>query len=139
MYKTSYLRAKNLDEAGRILADAEDGRLLAGGMTLLPTLKQRLAAAEQLIDLADCGPGGIAAEEGGFADRGDDAPCGCCQFRAGARHYSGPRPAGSGIGDRQVRNRGTIGGSLANNDPSACCRFCGAGAGRNHPDQPAQH
>jgi carbon-monoxide dehydrogenase medium subunit len=82
MYKTSYLRAKNLDEAGRILADAEDGRLLAGGMTLLPTLKQRLAAAEQLIDLADCGLAGIAAEEGGL------------RIGAMTRHYSGPRPAG---------------------------------------------
>ena len=120
MYRTSYLRAKNLDEAGRILADAEDGRLLAGGMTLLPTLKQRLAAAEQLIDLADCGLAGIAAEEGGL------------RIGAMTRHVDVANselvqdtiPAlaqlAGGIGDRQVRNRGTIGGSLANNDPSAC-------------------
>jgi carbon-monoxide dehydrogenase medium subunit len=98
----------------------DEAKLLAGGMTLLPTMKQRLASPETLVDLADCGLAGIE-------DLGDAIKIG-----AMTRHVdvetsdivAASIPAlaalAAKIGDRQVRNRGTIGGSIANNDPSAC-------------------
>jgi len=118
MYQTTYVKAASTDDAVARLADG--GQLLAGGMTLIPTMKQRLASPEMLVDLAGCGLAGI--EDGG------DAIC----IGAMTRHVDVAESAAvqaaipalaalaGGIGDRQVRNRGTIGGSVANNDPSAC-------------------
>ena len=57
MYQTNYVRASSTDDAVAKLDD--EAKLLAGGMTLLPTMKQRLASPETLIDLADCGLAGI--------------------------------------------------------------------------------
>jgi carbon-monoxide dehydrogenase medium subunit len=55
MYATHYVKAADVADATAKLAAADDGKLLAGGQTLLPTLKQRLASPDQLIDLAGCG------------------------------------------------------------------------------------
>ena len=55
MYTTSYVKASDVADATAKLGAADDGKLLAGGQTLLPTLKQRLANPDQLIDLAACG------------------------------------------------------------------------------------
>jgi len=86
----------------------------------LPTMKQRLASPEVLVDLADCGLVGIE-------DTGDAIKIGAMTRHADVERSEIVRQAipglaalASRIGDRQVRNRGTIGGSLANNDPSAC-------------------
>lgn len=118
MYQTHYVRASGTDDAVAKLGD--EAKLLAGGMTLLPTMKQRLASPETLVDLTDCGLAGIE-------DLGDAIKIG-----AMTRHVdvetsdivAASIPAlaalAAKIGDRQVRNRGTIGGSIANNDPSAC-------------------
>ena len=57
MYQTNYVKAANTDEAVGHMSSG--GQLLAGGMTLLPTMKQRLASPESLVDLADCGLAGI--------------------------------------------------------------------------------
>ena len=101
------------------LAD-DDAKLVAGGMTLLPTIKLRLAKPSQLIDLAD-----IAALKGITQD-GDAVVIGA-MTRHGDVHRSDvvkrvipslAEMAGM-IGDPAVRNRGTIGGSIANNDPAA--------------------
>ena len=120
MYSTRYVNAKDIAEAVDQLISAEDGKLLAGGMTLIPTLKQRLAKPDRLVDLAKCGLVGI--EDDGSSIR----------IGAMTRHVDVANsdlvqkaiPAvanlANHIGDRQVRNRGTIGGSVANNDPSAC-------------------
>ena len=120
MYATNYVKAKDAADAVSHLNGADDGKLLAGGQTLIPTLKQRLAASDCLVDLADAGLAGIS-------DEGDSIRIG-----AMTRHVEvetsdlvkGAIPAlaalAGGIGDRQVRNCGTIGGSVANNDPSAC-------------------
>jgi len=120
MYATNYKKASSVADAAKAIAGADEGKLLAGGMTLLPTLKQRLASSDCLVDLADCGINGISDE--GSALR----------IGAMTRHVevetsdlvAGAIPAlaqlAGGIGDRQVRNRGTIGGSVANNDPAAC-------------------
>ena len=57
MYATQYHKAISLDDARSQLAASDDAKLLAGGMTLIPTLKQRLAQTDLLIDLADTGLG----------------------------------------------------------------------------------
>ena len=55
MYSTKYVKAKDIDDAATIMESAEDGKFLAGGMTLIPTLKQRLANPDCLVDLSACG------------------------------------------------------------------------------------
>ena len=118
MHHTTYVKAGSTDDAVAKMADG--GQLLAGGMTLIPTMKQRLASPDTLVDLAGCGLAGIE-------DTGDSVRIGAMTRHAdvaGSALVQSAVPAlaalAGGIGDRQVRNRGTIGGSVANNDPSAC-------------------
>jgi carbon-monoxide dehydrogenase medium subunit len=120
MYATTYVKAADTKDAASKLAAADDGKLLAGGQTLLPTLKQRLANPDQLIDLADCGLSGISEAGGvlkiGAMTRHADVASSAVVGKAN----KGLAKLAGGIGDRQVRNCGTIGGSVANNDPAAC-------------------
>ena len=120
MYATRYLKVASLEAAQAALSQGDDPKLLAGGMTLLPTLKQRLAAPDLLIDLAACDLSHIT-------DQGDSLRIGAMTTHADVASSDLVQQAipalaelAGGIGDRQVRNRGTIGGSLANNDPAAC-------------------
>ena len=120
MYATSYVKAKNVADAVKAVTKAGEGKFLAGGMTLIPTMKQRLASPDCLVDLAGCKLDKIAAKAGGVT-------VGAMATHASVASDSGVKKAipalallAGGIGDRQVRNRGTIGGSLANNDPAAC-------------------
>jgi carbon-monoxide dehydrogenase medium subunit len=120
MYEFDYQKAASLEDAAKILAADEDAKLVAGGMTLIPTLKQRLAKPTDLIDLASIPALRGIKEEGGGLTIG-----------AMTRHIDVNRsdvvkrviPALSNlaglIGDPAVRNRGTIGGSISNNDPAA--------------------
>ena len=62
MYSTKYVKAKDVSIAASIVTDSEDGKFLAGGMTLIPTMKQRLASPDCLVDLAGCGLTGIEDE-----------------------------------------------------------------------------
>jgi carbon-monoxide dehydrogenase medium subunit len=120
MYQFDYHRPGSLNEAARLLAQDEEATLLAGGQTLLPTMKQRLAAPSQLIDLS-----GIA-DLNGIADDGDAITVGAMTphdavANSGAVQSKIPGLAqlAGRIGDPQVRNRGTLGGSIANNDPAS--------------------
>ncbi|MDC1382914.1 xanthine dehydrogenase family protein subunit M [Candidatus Puniceispirillum sp.] len=120
MYSTRYIKAENINEANEMITLAEDGKFLAGGMTLIPTLKQRLANPDRLIDLSGCALTGIEDEGqsiriGAMSRHVDVAESAIVQ-----KSIPAVADLASHIGDRQVRNRGTIGGSLANNDPSAC-------------------
>lgn len=116
MYRFDYHRPASVEEAVALQASAEDGAYLAGGMTLIPTLKQRLASPSDVIDLAAI-PGMANIERNGDV----------VSIGALARHVdvanSDAIPAlgdlASRIGDPHVRNRGTIGGSIANSDPAA--------------------
>ncbi|WP_147113899.1 xanthine dehydrogenase family protein subunit M [Tateyamaria sp. syn59] len=96
---------------------AEDAQALGGGQTLIPTLKQRLASPSTLVSLK-----GVAEMQGITRD-GDSLRIGGATTHATVA-ADGSYPAlsalASHIGDPAVRNRGTIGGSLANNDPAAC-------------------
>jgi len=120
MHNFDYHRAGSLEDAEAALKAAEDGLPLAGGMTLIPTLKQGLAMPSDLVDL-----GGIA-DLAGVSAAGDVLSVGAMTTHAAVADSEEAQrmiPAlaclAAGIGDPAVRNRGTIGGSLANNDPAA--------------------
>lgn len=120
MYAFNYHKPKSLADAQALVAKFPDGKILAGGHTLIPTLKQRLAQPTDLIDI------GSLAELKGITVSGSTVSIG-----AGTKHGEVAASAdvkkaipalaalAGLIGDRQVRNKGTIGGSLANNDPAA--------------------
>ena len=124
MYSFDYHRPDSLAAARSLYAGAEDPMYLSGGMTLIPSMKQRLAAPSDLIDLS-----GLQELQGiEELDSHDRA-----SLRVGAlmRHNDVAANAlvlnqlpvlaqvVSSIGDNQVRNRGTLGGSIANSDPAA--------------------
>ena len=120
MYKTNYHRASSVDEAANLIAGADDGKLLAGGQTLIPTMKQRLAAPSDLVDLRHI------ADLKGISVAGSQVTIGAGTTHADVANSAelrGVCPAladlASHIGDPHVRNMGTIGGSIANNDPAA--------------------
>ncbi|MFQ5984256.1 MAG: FAD binding domain-containing protein [Alphaproteobacteria bacterium] len=120
MYSFQYHRPRSIDEAVAALKAADDGRFLAGGHTLIPSMKLRLSRPSDLVDL-----GGIAELEGIRAEDG------AVVIGAMTRHNEVTSSAevakaipalatlAGCIGDYQVRNCGTIGGSLATNDPAA--------------------
>jgi len=120
MYAFQYRKAKSLKEAGELLAKDDEAKPLSGGMTLIPTLKQRLAQPTQLVDIAGL------AELAGIDNKGGVLTIGAATRHgevAASKVVKDALPAlaalASQIGDPQVRNRGTIGGSVANNDPAA--------------------
>ena len=120
MYQTTYHRASSVDEAASLFAKGKEAKYLAGGHTLIPVMKQRLASPSDVIDI------------GRIKDMvGIEVSADTVTIKAATTHYDvatssavqGAIPAlahlASGIGDPAVRHRGTIGGSLANNDPAA--------------------
>ena len=125
MHPFDYRRAASVEDAVAAFREAEDGAYLAGGHTLLPTMKQRLASPSALIDLAGLTAlKGVKAADGAVAD--DAVEIGALTPHAAvaaSAHVRAAIPAlaalAGKIGDPQVRNKGTIGGSLANNDPAA--------------------
>ncbi len=119
MYNFDFVKPTSLADAVKAMAQ-EDAQALGGGQTLIPTLRQRLASPAVLVSLS-----GIA-EMKGVCVGDDGALCigGATTHATVAKEAKAKFPAlaalAAGIGDPAVRNRGTIGGSLANNDPSAC-------------------
>jgi carbon-monoxide dehydrogenase medium subunit len=120
MYDFQYQKPTTIEAAVAALAAEGDAKALAGGMTFIPVLKQRLNQPSTIVDLTDLGLSGIALEAGKISI-GAMTTHGAI---AGSADVKKSFPAlaylAGNIGDRQVRYRGTIGGSLANNDPSAC-------------------
>jgi aerobic carbon-monoxide dehydrogenase medium subunit len=120
MVPSRYHRPNKLSEAAKLFADADDAAYLSGGHTLLPVMKQRLARPSDLIDLSSLSElKGVSAEGGALS-------IGAMTLHAEVAESPIVRariPALAGlagsIGDRHVRHRGTIGGSVANNDPAA--------------------
>jgi len=120
MYSFAYHRAKNVKDAVAVLKKADDAKVLAGGQTLIPTLKQRLAGPANLVDL-----GGVK-ELTGIALKGKNLVIGAMTRHAEVANSKLVKKAlpalaelAEAIGDPAVRNQGTIGGSVANNDPAA--------------------
>lgn len=117
----NYHRAQSLAQAASALAGAADGRYVAGGQSLLGAMKLGLAAPSDLVDL------GAIAELRGITRSGSSLRIGAGCSHASVAASADVRAAipalaqlADGIGDRAVRTRGTLGGSLANNDPAAC-------------------
>jgi len=120
MHSFDYSRAATLAEASKTVAEAEDGRFLAGGQTLIPVLKQRLAAPSHIVDLERVpGLAGITVEGGTITIGAMTRHAAVAASPEIARLIPALSELAGGIGDPHVRNRGTIGGSLANNDPAA--------------------
>lgn len=116
MYSFNYHSVRTTDEASDLFTSCESAVYLSGGMTLIPTLKQRLDYPTDVIDLR-----GIEAlrgidEETGFVKVGSLT---CHADMANNARIEALADLAGGIGDLQVRNCGTIGGSIANNDPAA--------------------
>ena len=119
MYAFEYQRAKSVADAAAALSKS-GGKALAGGQSLVGAMKLRLANPGTVVDLS-----GIA-ELKGIKKEGDALVIGALTTHADVASSSAVKQAlpalaalAEGIGDRQVRNRGTLGGSLANNDPAA--------------------
>ncbi|MEQ9259184.1 MAG: xanthine dehydrogenase family protein subunit M [Roseovarius sp.] len=120
MYSFQYHSPATQAEAETLLAEAETPTLLAGGQTLLPTLKHRLADPSDLIDLKRVdGLKGIREEDGAIVIGATTTHCEVSESALVARRIPALAHLAGGIGDQQVRHRGTIGGSVANNDPAA--------------------
>jgi carbon-monoxide dehydrogenase medium subunit len=120
MYQTTYHRPSSVDEAAALFAKGSESKYLAGGHTLLPVMKQRLASPSDVIDL------GRIKELVGIELSAD-----ALTIKAATTYFDIMQSADakkaipaivhltSVLGDPQVRYRGTIGGSIANNDPAA--------------------
>jgi len=119
MYAFTFERPTSLADASRLAAAG--GKLLAGGQTLLASMKLRLANPEQLVDIT------AVRELAGIRREGQSLVIGAMTRHADVAVHPEVRSAipalahlAANIGDRQVRALGTIGGSVANNDPAAC-------------------
>jgi carbon-monoxide dehydrogenase medium subunit len=120
MYQFNYHKASSVADAVALLARNSDAKLLAGGQTLIAAMKLRLAAPPDLVDL------GAIAELRGIKADGGTLSIGAMTSHAevaASKEVTRSIPAlaalAASIGDRMVRNMGTIGGSVANNDPAA--------------------
>mgnify|MGYP003133900572 CR=1 FL=1 len=120
MYEFGIKTPTSIDDVKTALGEAEDGQFLAGGQTLIPVLKQRLAMPSDLISLSRVG------ELSGIKVSGDGISIKAMTTHAAVAADDDVKSAipalaklAGGIGDPHVRNRGTIGGSIANNDPAA--------------------
>jgi aerobic carbon-monoxide dehydrogenase medium subunit len=127
MYAFDFVKPSTLADAVAALS-AEGAQPLSGGQTLIPTLKQRLNQPATLVSLT-----GIP-ELKGVCREGDHLVIGAATTHAqvaaeAARDYPGLAALAGQIGDPAVRNRGTLGGSIANNDPSACYPAAVLGSG----------
>ena len=119
MYQVNYHRAASVADAARLLATGE-AKLVSGGMTLIPAMKTRLAAPSDLVDISR-----IEALKG-ISVSGDAVTIGAATTHCEVAENAALKKAcpalahlASLIGDPAVRHRGTIGGSVANNDPAA--------------------
>lgn len=120
MLNVNFHKASNASEAVSLLSGADDGKLLAGGQTLIPTMKAKLAAPSDLVDISQ------ASDMAGIKIAGNKISIGAMTTHATVAAHSdlaslcpSITALAGGIGDPAVRHRGTIGGSIANNDPAA--------------------
>ncbi len=120
MYSFNYHRPSSVEEAAQLLSGASEGTLMGGGMTLLPTLKQRLANPSDVVDLGGIsGLSGISEDAGNIVVGATASHAEVASNAAVKSKIPALAALAQSIGDPQVRNRGTIGGSIANNDPAA--------------------
>ncbi|MGV8996206.1 MAG: FAD binding domain-containing protein [Parvibaculaceae bacterium] len=120
MYQFNYERPATLADAQALLAKADDPKLLAGGQTLIPTLKQRLAMPSDVIDIGALKELAFIRAEGNAIMIGSGTKHFDVAENADVKKHNPALAAlASMIGDPAVRHMGTLGGSIANNDPAA--------------------
>lgn len=119
MENFAYHRPAKMADAVKLLKKAKDGKLLSGGHTLIPTMKQGLAAPTDIIDLSGLKNTGVSVSAKAAVIKAGTTHAEVAGDKGLKKAIPGLSKLASGIGDPHVRHRGTIGGSLANNDPAA--------------------
>jgi aerobic carbon-monoxide dehydrogenase medium subunit len=120
MYDFAYEKPASVADAVKALGGDAEAKLLAGGMTFIPVLKQRLNKPSKVVDLAKTGMVGITSSGNTITIKAMTTHGAIAANADIKAKIAGLSEMAGWIGDEQVRHRGTMGGSLANNDPSAC-------------------
>lgn len=119
MENFAYHRPARLADAVKLMKKAKDGKYMSGGMTLLPTIKLGLASPTDVIDLGGIKNSGVSVSAKAVVVKAGTAHADVASDKAVKKAIPALAVLAVGIGDPHVRNRGTIGGSIANNDPAA--------------------
>jgi aerobic carbon-monoxide dehydrogenase medium subunit len=119
MENFTYHRPAKAADAVKAMKKAKDGKYMSGGMTLLPTIKQGLASPSDVIDLSGLKNSGVAVSAKSVTVKAGTTHVEVATDKAVKKALAALTVVAGGIGDPAVRNRGTIGGSIANNDPAA--------------------
>ena len=119
MENFNYVRPAKLADAVKAMKKAKDGKFLSGGMTLIPALKQGLAEPTDVIDLSGLENTGVKAGAKSVIIKAGTTHAEVAGNKDLKKAIPGLAALASGIGDPHVRHKGTIGGSVANNDPAA--------------------
>jgi carbon-monoxide dehydrogenase medium subunit len=120
MYQTTYHKCHTLEQARALFAELGEPSYMSGGFTLIPAMKNRLAAPENLIDVRAIPElSGVAFEAGHLSIGSATTHAEVAAHPLVEAHIPTLAKLAGSIGDMQVRHMGTIGGSIANNDPAA--------------------
>ena len=119
MENFSYHRPAKVADAVKAMKKAKDGKFMSGGMTLLPAIKLGLASPSDVIDLSGIKSSGATVSAKSVKVKAGTTHAEVAADKAVKKAIAALAVLASGIGDPHVRNRGTIGGSIANNDPAA--------------------
>ncbi len=120
MYDFAYQKPGSVADAVKALGADPEAKALAGGQTFIPVLKQRLNKPSVVVDLAKAGLSGITATATTLTIGATTTHAAIAASAEVQAKIPGLAEMASWIGDVAVRHRGTMGGSLANNDPAAC-------------------
>jgi carbon-monoxide dehydrogenase medium subunit len=120
MYDFAYTKPSDIADAIKALGADPEAKALAGGQTFIPVLKQRLNKPSVIVDLAKVGLTGVTVSATSVTIGAMTTHWDVAHSEEVKKAIPGLAALAGAIGDNQVRHRGTIGGSLANNDPSAC-------------------
>ncbi|MBN8897084.1 MAG: carbon monoxide dehydrogenase [Rhodospirillales bacterium 69-11] len=120
MYDFAYQKPASVADAVKLLGDDPDAKALAGGQTFIPVLKQRLAKPSTIVDLGKLDLRGITVGADTVTIGAMTTHAAVASSEELKAKIPGLQELASWIGDEAVRHRGTMGGSLANNDPAAC-------------------
>jgi carbon-monoxide dehydrogenase medium subunit len=119
MENFGYHRPASVADAAKLMKQASDGKFMSGGMTLIPTMKQGLASPSDIIDLSGLKNTGVSVSGDAVTIKAGTVHADVAGDKGVAQAIPALATLASGIGDPHVRNRGTIGGSISNNDPAA--------------------
>ena len=120
MYELQYSMPSSVNDAVAEIKKSSEAKYLAGGMTLIPTLKARLSSADMLVDLKGANLSNVSVSSSEVVIGSMTRHCDVASSSEVLSSLPALAKLAGGIGDHMVRNCGTIGGSLANNDPAAC-------------------